>query len=492
MNLSFSFAKDNNQTVSLDNHYLHSPYSPVKEAQRFVSLLPEGECDLIILIEPGLSYTQAFLKEKYPNAKIGIIRLINDLNTYNSDWDFVIDYQDVKLLENYLLSNFTEDQLLCSQLLDWTPSKNLFQTESLDIWQTYKNVLEHCRTILVTRQYFEKKWIINTCNCIKHLSNEYSIIQKTSLPILIVSSGPSLNKVISQIPQFRDNCFIICLSSAIKVLLTHNIEPDLILTTDGGYYAGQHLKALYNKDEIFLAAPCEAFIQKSLLEKLKIIPCSYADGISKEMLGACNIKSINLERNGTVSGTALKLALQLTDKNIYCLGMDLAPGRACQHTEPNELEINNSLKDFRLNNKESRQTKSRFNSESLAIYRNWFENLKGLNNKVFRVIENQEELGEIQNIKYLDFINLMISNKSSSQKQNIIQKAENNCNKTNRIKSLKAFIEKKSLTEGWKKQIFPVDYISIKHAKNPEEKQLLLKNLEEKNQKLLNKIGKLL
>ena len=246
---------------------------------------------------------------------------------------------------------------------------------------------------------------------IKYLKNNYSIIRKTSKPILIVSSGPSLNKVIKQLSQFRNNCFIICLSSAIRVLLSNNIEPDLILTTDGGYYAGQHLKQLFNYENLIAAAPCEAYIQKQLFEKLKLIPSTYSDGFSSKMLQACSINAITLERNGTVSGTALMLALQLTDNDIYCLGMDLAPGKATQHTEPNELEINNFLKDFRLSNKETRQTKSRFNSDSLVIYRNWFENLNNLKNKVFRVIENQENLGKIKNIKYSDFINRMISAK---------------------------------------------------------------------------------
>ena len=494
MNLLFGSAKDNNQTVSLDNHYIHSLYSPIKEAERFVSLLPSLECDLILLIEPGLPYTLPFLKKKYPNAKIAIIRLIKDFNAYNSDWDFVFEYNNAQALENTLLSTFTEEELLCSQLLDWTPTKNLFQSQNLQIWQAYKNVLEHYRTILVTRQYFEKKWIINTCNYIKYLTNDFSIINKTSKPILIISSGPSLNKVIKELSQFREKCFIICLSSAIRVLLSNNIQPDLILTTDGGYYAGQHLKQLFNLENLIVAAPCEAFIQKPLLESLNMIPCTYSDGISKKMLKACNINAITLERNGTVSGTALKLALQLTDNNIYCLGMDLAPSQATQHTEPNELEINNSLKDFRLSNKETRQTKARFNSGSLAIYRNWFENLSGLKNEVFRVIENQEKLGEIKNINYSDFISNMISAKTITQDKTIFKKQKKYSDEeiSNKIKKLKSFIEKSNSTEEWKKQIFPVDYISIKHAKNQEEKKLLLENLEEKNQRLLNKIGKLL
>lgn len=500
MNLLFGSAKDNNQTISVDNHYIHSPYSPIKEAERFVSLLPsDSEYDVIILIEPGLSYTYNYLKQKYPGTTIGIIRLISELSDSNASWDFIFNFDNSENLKNQLLSYFSEEKLLCSLLTEWVPSKNIFPDEVKQIWHIYKEILEQSRTILITRQYFEKKWIINTCNYIKYFTNNnFAYIQKTSKPIIIVSSGPSLNKVIKQIPDFREKCYLICLSSAIKVLISNNIIPDLILTTDGGYYAGQHLKQLYQTSNIPLAVPSEAFIQKSLLEKLQIIPCAYSDGVSKKLLEVCNIKPILLERNGTVSGTALKLALSLTTSDIFCLGMDLAPNQSKQHSEPNELEINNCLKDFRLNNKETRQTRSRFNSGSLLIYRNWFKSLSGLQNKVYRVIENQDSIGEIKNINYLDFITHMMSVKVnsnvSSNKNDVISQCikYSKNEKEQRIKKLKTFISEYSLSEDWKKQIFPVDYISIKHANNLNEKEMLLKNLEDKNEKLLNKIRKLL
>ena len=499
MNLSFSSAKDNNQTFSVDNHFIHSPYSPVKEAERFVSLLPSDvEYDVIIIIEPGLSYTKQFLKQKYPDAKIGIIRLIPELSSYNSDWDFIISFENPQNLQNQLLSFFTEEQLLCSMLCDWLPSKNLFSTKSLQIWQTYKLCLEQCKTILITRQYFEKKWIINSSNYIKYLSKKTLLnpenILHTTKPVLIAASGPSLNTVISKIPLFREKCFIICLSSAIKAFLSNNIIPDLILTTDGGYYAGQHLKGLINTEGLLVAAPCEAFLQKQLLEQLNIIPCAYSDGVSNKLLEQSGIKPLILERNGTVSGTALKLALSITDNEIYFLGLDLAVNKSNQHTEPNELELNNAIKDFRLNNKESRQTRARFNSGSLEIYRDWFKNQKNLNNRVFRVIENQEDLGEIENISFIDFEKKLKDAKVTSNEKLELNTSNLSGNQKNqsKIKELITFINEYSQSDEWKKQIFPVDFISIKHAKTKEEKELFMQKLSEKNDKLIKKIGKIL
>ena len=64
--------------------------------------------------------------------------------------------------------------------------------------------------------------------------------------------------------------------------------------------------------------------------------------------------------------------------------------------------------------------------------------------------------------------------------------------KTFNINNLITFINEYNQSDEWKKQIFPVDFISIKHAKTKEEKELLLQKLSEKNDKLIKKIGKIL
>ena len=82
------------------------------------------------------------------------------------------------------------------------------------------------------------------------------------MPVLVCASGPSLNCCIKIIKQFEDKLFIICLSSALSVLIKNNIIPDLVFSTDGGYWAGEHLKHLKKNKDIPLAVSCEAFVPK--------------------------------------------------------------------------------------------------------------------------------------------------------------------------------------------------------------------------------------
>ena len=126
------------------------------------------------------------------------------------------------------------------------------------------------------------------------------------------------------------------------------------MTTDGGFWAGEHLKKLKRYD-IPLAMPAEAFCSQGLFSQLKILPLKYGEGISRELMDRAKLSCKNAIRNGTVSGTALLFAIQYSSKNIFMCGLDMAAQKGFQHTQPNELEANSAQKDFRLSTKEGRE-----------------------------------------------------------------------------------------------------------------------------------------
>ena len=61
---------------------------------------------------------------------------------------------------------------------------------------------------------------------------------------MIIASGPSLQVALSSIRKNQASYFLIVLSSAIKCCFENNIIPDLCISTDGGYWAKEHLKIL--------------------------------------------------------------------------------------------------------------------------------------------------------------------------------------------------------------------------------------------------------
>ena len=112
MELEFFDSKDGEKTVKVNGIFLHSPYSPQKEACRFAD---SQNCpfspDFIVITEPALSYSVSALKEKFPGVKIAAIRYTNFFDDYNSCLDFVFYYKGIGSIQNQLQAYFTEDKL---------------------------------------------------------------------------------------------------------------------------------------------------------------------------------------------------------------------------------------------------------------------------------------------------------------------------------------------------------------------------------------------
>lgn len=494
MQIQFLDSKDGSKTFSANGVFYHSSYSPVKEAQRFIETSQFTiNPSLIFLIEPGLNYFSEVLKQKFPDAQIICIRFFETTFPDAHSWDKVIEFNKCKNLSQFLITQFGEESLLCSTALIWPVAQRFFNEQIQSFFSEYKTTLEYCKTLLVTRQFFEKKWLLNSCNFINFAKSFIEPDIKTNLPVVICASGPQLKPCLKTIKEFKDKVFIICLSSALSVLIKNAITPDLILSTDGGFWAGEHLKYLKKNPGIPLASPCEAFIPKKILQTNPLLALRYNDSssfICSSILKEAAIPALDALRNPTVSGTGLFLAKTLTNNNIYFCGLDLGTSKGFVHTQPNEIEKNNETADFRLNPKQTRIGKAGFSSDSLKVYRDWFASLeKDEVQNLFRVIDKSKNdiLGNIQNISPDDFNN-KLKNENAVDKNIIFTKASySNDIKQKTIDYIIAQLQ----TEKWCHQIFPADFISIRNCTVEQEKDSLQKRLDKKVEMLVQKIRKL-
>ena len=94
--IEFKPCKNQETTAIANGFMLHSSYNPSREAERYVenlSILPYE--DTIILLEPAISYCLVFLRKKYPDKKIGVIRFTDAFEEFNKGFDFVINHFDI-------------------------------------------------------------------------------------------------------------------------------------------------------------------------------------------------------------------------------------------------------------------------------------------------------------------------------------------------------------------------------------------------------------
>lgn len=489
--LNFENSRTGDLTCSFQGRYLHSKYNPQNEGEKFAqNIEADFSPSCLFILEPALSYSAPFLKKKFPEAEICAIRFTEAFSKSDSLWDkvFYLHKNQIPLSEQ-LFNTFGEEKLCASLTFDWAPSKQVFAEDNMEAWKEIKTAIIKARNVITTRAYFSKRWLKNALIFAQNVTHTYKI-KKGKAPILLTASGPSLESSIPFIKAFRDSFFLLAVSSSLMPLVKNNIMPDLVISSDGGYWAKKHIDLPNLDKEIPFALECESAVPKKILHEKKIIPLAYEDGIGKGLLDKTGCPYTLSQRNGTVAGTALELALNLTSGNIYICGLDQAPSPAFQHTQPNALENDNAKKDFRLRNKETRVTKSRFNSENaLEIYRNWFiTNSDYFSKRVFRLSDNFSysfSLGKISEVNWQYFEN---REKTSDIEKTAIIKADFKINQQERLEKIQGKLESMSKTEEFKNEVFPMDTILLKRELAEDKKIMLKEAIEKKITELLSSL----
>lgn len=485
MSVQITQAKNGILTCLKDGLYLHSSYNPENEAQRFVdSIQADFVPENIFVIEPALSYCSDFLRKRFPGVKIFAIRF-DDFSDYDNLWDKVFCFDENFSMNLY--NSFGEEKLFSSLFVSWPPSVKAYPELNEECSKTISAVMKKCRDILGTRQYFASRWIKNQVNFFSSL-NKTALIQNGSMPVILCGSGPSLKGCINFIRQNRNSFFVLAASSSIKVLISNGIIPDLCITTDGGYWAKKHLYCIENSlQDILVACPSESALSKKILFNNTIVPLCYDDNIDLDFYKKLNIKPVTAKRNGTVTGTALELALSITDGNVYLTGVDLCSSKGYVHTQPNELEIENSLKDKKFNPKEKRLCTGSFESASLEIYRNWFiENSAVFCSRVFRISNNQKFKNSLGKIKDIDIASVQIP--VNTVKPEIVANKKSDCN----LNAVIELFNEKLNDEKWIASYFPADFLSIgkeTDSKLKKEKESRLKEKLDSLKLFLNRMN---
>ena len=485
MEVEFLSSKTGEETCRYQGVLFHSIYNPKQEAKRFVdSLETVFNPKTVLIFEPALSYCQEFLKIRFPKAKLCAIRASDLFSKTDKLWDHVFYLNEINDAENQIFNVLGEENLSFCLFTAWPVSAKIFQKNYGRTVGIFKNLLQKSHSILATRSYFETRWILNSLNTAFFLEHTVYPLKKTKKPVLICCSGPSL-KPFFQNTALAKKFFIIAVSSAVLPLLENQIIPDLCVSTDGGFWAKKHVEILLKNQKIPIALACEGNAPSKILQNSPILPLGYIDGIETEITECSGINTIKINRNGTVSGTALELALSLSDSPIYMAGLDLALQTGFQHTQNNALETGNAIKDCKNRTKETRIASSEFSNQktSLKMYEDWFSSFNCQRN-IYRIIdEPKNSLGKIKDISWENFLLKskelpIISEGSIFEEKQFTRKIDKIRMKLDSIfQSIDNF-----------KSIFPLEYLQFTQAVSEEllvlNKQKLITKIENLKQKV--------
>lgn len=194
-------------------------------ARRLLKELPED--GLLCVYEPSIG-DLAFLLQNFDYSDIfsdkRLVLLVEEcltkkLNAYFMDYCTYVDIQ-VMMIQHYLNYN----RLYTDNYYDYM---NELQIAVRAVNST-QNVMDR-----YGRQYF-----VNSIENLSYLHQSKSLHQLSKrlpkdLPAIIVAAGPSLDKNVEELKAAKNRALIIAVDSSLRVLLKHDIMPDLVVSIDG-------------------------------------------------------------------------------------------------------------------------------------------------------------------------------------------------------------------------------------------------------------------
>ena len=369
---------------------LHSRYNPQAEAERYVASLSFGEKPrFFILIEPGLAYITAPLKNRFPGAKlIALHAAKRDCDepgcTMQKSQDLP-EQPDSQWFPGTELSvqGFLEREIPDSaagdiRILEWRPALAVYGGLYLALVEEAAAFIKRSDANYRTYRAFGKRWFRNF---FKNLSIIRHVIcpERLKMPLLVTGAGPGLEDSIPLIAP-NERPFILAVSASAPALKAHGIIPDMLISTDGGIWAAFHLFECFRTDGRTRApSPIAAALTAALpsqCESLPILPICDGSLWQTLILKALGIPFVLLPQRGTVSAAALDLAFALSEGPIYIAGMNLANKDIKSHSRPYSLDRFMEEKAARLNPvycqayNRSSMLKA---GGSYGIYASWFE-----------------------------------------------------------------------------------------------------------------------
>ena len=414
------------------NFRLHSKYNPQREADNFV-LQVKNDPLFIVITEPGESYLASSFKNKFPNAKIFAIRYTDELFLeYDGLFNAVWRPKNGKL--SFFLINHIPDEFFSRTIfLSWKPSEVIWKDYSKFVWKEIKEATNLFVSLIRTRSFFGKKWCKNLFNNLIFSKNIKTFKLDDENDAVFLTSGYSLEKIIqnNDIKNCLKKSFVSSASSSILALTREKIRIDLVFATDGGFWAGKHLRGDFSN----IAIPLEAYIPFNVLENKNVVFLNYGSILENYLFKRMNIPFLKAKRNGTVAGTAIEFLLEHTKNNIFISGLDLSFSKSFSHARPNE-NINEVLKkESKLHPLSSILAFSNFNASSLEVYASWFSSINEKDKKrLFRIGYEGVDIDGIQRISSNDFIKLCKGEKN--------EKFEECFNITDRKSILLSFFKK--------------------------------------------------
>ncbi|WP_418791013.1 motility associated factor glycosyltransferase family protein [Phosphitispora sp. TUW77] len=321
--------------------FVHSAYDPIKEAGQWAGKIVPVPDEVYFIFGFGLGYHVVELVNTIPDTcKIVIVEAYHEFIVKAIEANpkgmekllkhkgiFFITGREHLVLEGFLGEVIGFNNLRKVNFLEYHPVTRIFK----DSYDEYKKKLTNAVSNLIiemnTILHFSETWLRNffiNMNQIIMSPGVARLYGKFSgKSAIIVSAGPSLNKNIHLLHEAKGKSVIIGVGTSLKPLLQANIEPDLVISVDGGQANFKHFKDI-------------GICNIPLVFDMAIYPEIPGTYPGPKLVGSCQENQLNwaektfqeekglYEMGPSVACVAFDLGRKLGCSPIILIGQDLA------------------------------------------------------------------------------------------------------------------------------------------------------------------------
>ena len=416
--LEIGTARSGNRTARIDATHVHSPYDPQKEARRFVrQTLHDRNPSIILLLGAGLGYLYEEMRRSYPAARILVVFYSESFPPVFAPAlppDRFWQPSSGRSILQFLRSQVHDIEAEGLATVEWPPCARLFPHTSATANRAVQQLLREIRGSLVTTSAWGRLWLKNSLYNFLGIDRLYPPVAAPPVgtATIIAASGPTLARSVDLLIQYRSKIELWALPSSLLFLLSHGLFPDTVILTDPGYYAFSHLRCAADRP-LHLTMPLSAARGVWRIRSRVSLLCQDTP-FERMLLEHAAINVPRVPSQGTVSATAMLLALAQRKGPVVLAGLDFRYQDILSHVRPNNFEnwleprshrllsLYHQLFALSAENAPKRGTGGRI-SPSLDTYAGWFAGFaasqKGsVANRVYRLFPSSAALPGIREI----------------------------------------------------------------------------------------------
>lgn len=313
--------------------YIHSKYYPSKESAFLHDIVNPEKYDSLIIIGIGLGYHLLYLCDK-----VHLYRQIIciDIHDYLTDAKIPHEIQSFlkhSSIQRHIVPPGEPEQLLNVLQLDYAKGVqviehpalfNAFPSSLYGIKSIISKIVQKSISHQLTASYFSYRYFKNALLNIRKLHACYPVQQyrnsHSHQPCIVIAPGPSLEGLLQPIYRHREKVCIIAADSAVSILLSHNIQPDYIVSVDPQPIVHAHLFSQHYHCKLIttLTAHSTAFCKPAIVSLNTHPVCQLIDELFPHAIGSVDSKT------GTVLGDALCFAVLAGFNPIGIAGADFS------------------------------------------------------------------------------------------------------------------------------------------------------------------------